>query len=67
MATTTDGKLKVTAGFWARGVATLLARTDLKVADREKIIDDIRQLAQFAADNGAADLVTTDELKPGEQ
>ena len=66
--TTTDEKTMVigmTAGYWARAVAELLSRKSTTTGERERLIDEIRQIAQFAADHDGVALVKTRDLPEG--
>lgn len=57
--------LKMTAGFYASAVAELLSRKNLEPAERARLVEEIRQLAQFAADKDAAPFVKSSELAVG--
>lgn len=59
---TTRRPLRMTAGFWARGVAQILSSPNTTNAERERIIGEMRAIAQAAADAGLVDLIPSGEL-----
>lgn len=62
MATTfSTRRMQMTARFYAEMVASLLARQHLDPGERDQLIDEIRQLAQFAADHDALPTITKSE------
>lgn len=60
-------KMQMTAGFWANACATILANPKTPPEERESVIEQMRAIAQAAADADLVELVKSSDITPGRQ
>lgn len=60
-----DGKIRMTAGCYTRGVDAILRSAETTHEERERTIDELRRIIQAAADAGIVDLVESGDLPEG--